>query len=764
MWRTLISTTAILAAASALQPAAAQSLLAPWNAEVVAPVPPPAPVGYTLAPGTTFVPVFFSEIGYDTNPNFLPYNQQGSAFIRSGTGFNLSSVSPTTVGTLSASGSMLDYFNSDEYNGPLRFAGAASGTVTTVVQPGMTLGSNSFITYTDQDYNPSETEGTSIELGYRNDLLASIVKARFVNVQYFNSDILPASPANLNSTFDYNRFEGTWTALFGPSLFIAPYAELSAARVNYTNQPVPAIVDRSADDYHEKLGARFTLSPTLFTDLGWRLNERNTDDTRITSFQSDFFDGAVTWRPSPFFFFNASVERYIGEPSTTLAVLADVRSYTAKVTYLPVPGVTLSASGGTQNVKDIGSGVHYDFVFAGAEAAWDYNNHVQFYTTLRYQDYDIHWQYMSVDSFRVMAGIKVIPDGQDLLNGESLESLMARLADAHRPIGSEFQLSGGYSWFGLPDMKNVTIVGGTLFNQAVGEQTTSDGSLDGGRIDARLSNFATGVLPDGTLLSFGVSGFYGNYEGTTNSHCQYGLTTDCAIVNIVDANTAIPNNTGPFGDLSVTTRRNVNYYGFAVDTGFGGLVPGGLKDGPVVVPSPFRIGLAMRGIDETSHLTSIDASVCDPTTYKEILNTHYYGGFFGVQDKTLFDDGLTLGVDATAGLYYTDVSYQGHYNGYTAVIPYGYFTDTGYVNSNLDRGSFIGTVRLDLQQQLGWGAVGVFAQGEYFSYVPKMIYNNNDVASGVIWGGISGNQNGTRIGSSDAWNLTTGLSVSWYLN
>ena len=80
------------------------------------------PIGFVLAPGVTFVPSAFSEIGYDTNPNQTFFDQKGSGLIRSGGGFALSSVTQRMVATVNASGSMLDYFNDPIFNDPLRFA------------------------------------------------------------------------------------------------------------------------------------------------------------------------------------------------------------------------------------------------------------------------------------------------------------------------------------------------------------------------------------------------------------------------------------------------------------------------------------------------------------------------------------------------------------------------------------------------------------------------------------------------------------------
>ncbi len=725
----------------------------------------PPPIGFVAAQGMTFVPSAFSETGYDSNPGLSLADQKGSPFIRSGAGFSFSSVTPSTVATFSAGGSMLDYFNSTPFIDPLRFAGLANANVTYLVQPGLTVSSGAFINYDGQSANMNQTAGANAELGYSDARVASVLRLRFSDVQYLNPTDLASSPLILSSAFNFNRSEATWTGLLGTNWPAAPYAEVSAARVDYTAQPDPSAIDRSADDYHVKAGMRFAISPTLSTDLGWRFNERNTDDRRVREFDSNFFDGNLTWRPTPFFSFGASAERYIGEPSTNFGVLADVHSYSVKAGYLPVPGVTLTAAAGWQQLNDIGSGVRYDLDFADVSAAWDYNNHVQFYTAVHYQVYNIDWQNQGYDELRIMAGVRIVPDGQDLLNGESLESLMNRLADARRPAGSALTVSGGYSWFGLPDMKMVTAVGGPFFDQALGQQNNGGGNLNGWRTDARLANFAEGALPDGRSVSFGVSGFFANYQGTTNSHCMYSLTTDCAVVNIVDFNTALPNNTGPFGNLDVKTRRNVDYYGVAIDARFGEWLGGGLKDGPPVQElSPFKVGVAMRGISETANLTSIDPLVCDPVKYKESLNTTYWGGYVGVEKKEAFGEGWIASVDATAGLYYADTAYQSRYSGYTAIIPLGYFEDNGAANANLDKGSFIGTLRLDLKRQLGWGIFGVFVQGEYLSYVPRIAYNNNDQATGVPWGGLAGTQYGTRLLSADAFNATTGLSLSVPVN
>ena len=51
----------------------------------------PVPIGYSPAEGVSFVPNAFTEVGYDFDPDQLA-DPKGSAFLRSGVGFGLSSV------------------------------------------------------------------------------------------------------------------------------------------------------------------------------------------------------------------------------------------------------------------------------------------------------------------------------------------------------------------------------------------------------------------------------------------------------------------------------------------------------------------------------------------------------------------------------------------------------------------------------------------------------------------------------------------------
>ena len=405
MGRSLIGLTAVIAAASAIQPAAAQdaksaSISQPWDAMVSAPPAPvmagrwnsgivgpwssgtvgswttnategwrtaltaPAAIGFELAPGMSFVPKAFSEIGFDTNPAQSLSAVKNSAFTRDGAGFNLTSVSPGMIASLNGAGSFTDYFNDAVFADARRYAGSANASVTHLVQPGATLLSGAFVNYDGESASKNQTDGANAELALGGGLLTSNFRLSFRQVEYLNGKGIADDPLILGSAFNYNRSEVAWLGLLGGNWTASPYADVSAARVDYTDQPAGSHVDRSADDYHAKAGVRLHLSPELTADIGWRVNVRDTEDHRVGSFDSNGFDGSLTWKPSPFFNFTAAAERSVGEPATTFAVLSDMRSYTLKAGYLPVPGVTVSAVAGWIEGRDIGSGVSYQLTQA----------------------------------------------------------------------------------------------------------------------------------------------------------------------------------------------------------------------------------------------------------------------------------------------------------------------------------------------------------------------------------------------------------------
>jgi hypothetical protein len=310
-------------------------------------------------------------------------------------------------------------------------------------------------------------------------------------------------------------------------------------------------------------------------------------------------------------------------------------------------------------------------------------------------------------------------------------------------------------------MSMTTVVGGPFFDQALGRIEDHDGDFTGMRYELRLTKMAEHTFDTGEKMTFGVGGFFAHYDETQQSHCNFTATTDCAMVNIVDFDPEQENNTGPFGKLSTTTERDVYYWGAAIEARLGRTMQGSLKDSPLSMTydSPFKVGLGVRGLNQRGNLHSIDTSVPDPVDYNERVDTVYYGGFLGIEQAFPIGGGWQLLVNGTAGAYEAYTDYEGRYLSYVPIGGQNYVLERGAVDDAAEKTSFIGTVRLDLTRSLGWASLGVYGEAEYISYVPKVLYNNNDYAGGSPFG-IAGTQCETFLVGDSAFNYTLGLSLA----
>jgi hypothetical protein len=330
------------------------------------------------------------------------------------------------------------------------------------------------------------------------------------------------------------------------------------------------------------------------------------------------------------------------------------------------------------------------------------------------------------------------------------------------PSGAELIVTTGYSKLDLPAMKMTTLVGGKFFDKAIKQIENHDGDLDGARVDARLANIAEHTFADGQhWLGFGVSGFFARYNDADKSSCHYTAKKDCAQVNIVDFDHKEENNTGPFGKLNINTRRDVYHWGAAVDARFGWVSEGGLKGAiqSLKYVSPFKFGIAVRGLNQHNELHAVDKGVKYPADYDEKLDTRYYGAYFGIEHKMPIHHGWSLTFDGTAGGYHTYTNYEGRYMAYIPIGGEDCIQEIGGIDKSSERTSFIGTLRVGLERTMTWASFGLYGQAEYLSYVPKVLYNNDDKAGGSPFG-IVGTQVGTRLTSDSAVSYTGGVSLT----
>lgn len=720
--------------------------------------------GYTVAPGIIVTPSGYAEIGHDSNPD-ESFDEIGSPYQEAGASLVVTAIGSRAAGNVRASGSWLqlhdEMLREDRWQASLEANGVYS------LAPGLSVSAGALLSQDETDFFKTRAKGAYTEVNYVDERITSFVRGNVIEVRYLNDPEIPDAapdplkPLFLRENFDVRSTGVTAGVLLGNNFWLAPYVEVGAANLDYFDQKDESQVDRDAEDYHAKGGVRVTFSPVLQADFGLRWNRRDLEDTRFSEFDSSYFDFALRWTPWTYFSLTASIDRTIEEPSGLLSVLADTKTYGLRANYRPKDRTNLSIWGEYKEIDELGEDLEYHAKRGGAELSYDLSASTQLYAgaLIEYVEEDV--SDADYRRLRVGAGARVIL-GDQVSTDTSAKGAFLR---DDRPIvfnlpKGELEISAGYSWLVMPEMRMTTVVGGEFLDEALFQLEDHDGKFEGLRTDLTFRDFAEHTFSNGQWMAFSLSGFFSYYDATDRSACDFTVTTDCVFVNIVDFDPDEENNTGPFGQLRTTTDREVRYWGVSVAGQPGTQTAVSLKDTtPETSKSPFKFGLAFKALQERKDLLSIDISVPDPVDYGEDLDTYYYGGFIGIDHALRLSTEWALRLDAEAGLYLADTSYEGRYRGFVPIGGDEFVLEQGSLNLDDRDHAFIGSARLELQRALSWGTISLYGEAEYLSHVPSVAYNNDDEAGGSPFG-IIGTQVGTEIDSDEAYNFTTGIKLS----
>ena len=170
--------------------------------------------------------------------------------------------------------------------------------------------------------------------------------------------------------------------------------------------------------------------------------------------------------------------------------------------------------------------------------------------------------------------------------------------------------------------------------------------------------------------------------------------------------------------------------------------------------------MAVKGIDQTIDLTSQDlGNNFDPVHLHESIDTTYYGAYLGYGHDLQLGRGLDLDLGAEAGLYYAHTDYGGSYDVADPVgLGLGSVTSLSQTLSlSRNQAAVIASLKASLTQDIGFARLGINAQGDWYSYVPQVRYNNSD--NGASLGPIGPNVD-TSLGSSGAFGYSLGAHVT----
>lgn len=268
-----------------------------------------------------------------------------------------------------------------------------------------------------------------------------------------------------------------------------------------------------------------------------------------------------------------------------------------------------------------------------------------------------------------------------------------------------------------------------------------------------------------TTLS--LNGFWANIKGKSSFACTPQAGGLCAIMPLVD-NPAIMQVQGVIsgggafgGQLLTDSEREVDNWGIALESKWE--LNKRFLGWPLAPNSHYlTVGLDIRGIYQ-----DLDAKILGTSpsaffdTYKENLNTTYYGAYLawsGDYSPFLFKNwGLEFLFRLRGGVYYAYTNYDGHLNNTGPIIGGGGNPTSALSLSSSDI-AFIGGLTLGIGKQLGTRTrLSLNGGFEYYSYLPKMIYNTADQNPNPF---LTGRHFGTRIGNDNAFSINIGLALT----
>lgn len=256
-----------------------------------------------------------------------------------------------------------------------------------------------------------------------------------------------------------------------------------------------------------------------------------------------------------------------------------------------------------------------------------------------------------------------------------------------------------------------------------------------------------------------LSGFWSEIDDTDTSSCTRTGPVFCSWVQLSDNPAAI--GFAIFNSATYRTTRDVNHWGVSLE-GSRTLAPGVMGVTQAPYPRTLSLGADIRGIDQDISLRTTATSLPSPVAYTEDLDARYYGLYakWGGDYSPLLFKGLwqRMGLQSSfrlqGGIYYADTDYSGTITGFVG----GVTGTNGSLSLSRDDVAFIGGLTLETRKQIGRRAtLSLTSNYDYYSFVPDMRYNDVNTNPNPL---TTGPNNGTHIGSDDAFSMRTSLRLT----
>ncbi len=336
-------------------------------------------------------------------------------------------------------------------------------------------------------------------------------------------------------------------------------------------------------------------------------------------------------------------------------------------------------------------------------------------------------------------------------------------------------VGAGTALLTLPDVPSIVVVSRGLVNTSDVTEKFKFSDDFGEEIGWNFNGSIE--APMGANRTVSLNGFWARIEDEDSARCvddrTGGTTNACVTFALVDDPNLFQTPFTTANGLAITSnaKREVDQWGVSLEAKRE-LNPGVMGVTQAPPRRTLAFGADIRGIDQDLDVfIAHDRTSAGPMTYKEDLDTRYYGAYAawgGDVNPFLLAGlwqrwGLQSSFQLRGGVYYADTDYDGvlidqSFGGLGggaggAATP----NSTSALSLSNDEIAFIGGLVMETRKRIGQRTtLSLKSEYEYYSYVPEMSYNQFDLPAG--FGDVR--QVGTRIGDDDAFSARTSLRLT----
>lgn len=202
---------------------------------------------------------------------------------------------------------------------------------------------------------------------------STFVRVRSMHTGYGNdvgSVIGTGLLSEVDKSYSNLRTEASTGTIFRKNEGVAPYLEVAAATIDFTQQINTAVLNRDSREVYGIAGLRITASPQLRFDLGGRINDRRLDDPNMRNHTSGFFDGKIVWTPRDDLSVEFNVGRTYTDPIATAALFTDRTAADVNINAKITEKIKAEVDVGVEKLDQIGASKHYDGRFANGRIGY----------------------------------------------------------------------------------------------------------------------------------------------------------------------------------------------------------------------------------------------------------------------------------------------------------------------------------------------------------------------------------------------------------